>query len=171
MRARLVLCSFVAAAAFGMPGAHAATDTYSVAHGTGQLAFYGTPASNCTGQATVTFAVQQNQAWFTESWGSTAADAGACGVQMFGALGGGTNAHPTIQQCIPGVGGVAIPGYTLSQSGTTYTLQSTLQYCNGTRVVDKIVVTVRATNITFTHTFTEGTKLLVKGTGTIPRLA
>jgi hypothetical protein len=170
MSFRSILVVLAVFAALSGSSARAATDTHLVAQGNGTLA-YGSPAVTCTGPAAVSFVVQSNEALYTESWGAGSPGVEACavGAMTFFAL--DTNAMPTVQQCVQPYGGIIIPGYILSQTGTTYTLQSTFRLCNGTNTVDKIVIVVRTANITFTHTYTEGSAVLVRATGTIARIA
>ncbi|MGH2830869.1 MAG: hypothetical protein ACRDJM_10340 [Actinomycetota bacterium] len=169
MRARVLLAALALLGSFAATGARAATDTTVVAQGNATLS-YGSPVVNCAAPVVIDFVVQQSQAVYHEEWGPGSPGVEACAIGAAGTTAFASNTYPGFQQCTP-VGGVYNPVYTLSQSGITYTLQSSVQLCNGTRVLDKIVVTVRQSNMTFTHTYSENGVVLVKGTGTIPRLA
>jgi hypothetical protein len=75
---------------------------------------------------------------------------------------------PTIQQCTP-VGGVVMPGSTLTVSGSTYTIKSPYTTCGGTHGTDTIVMTVSAASVVYKHDLNDGEGSEIRVAGTLTR--
>ncbi|HEX9697375.1 MAG TPA: hypothetical protein VGB64_13810 [Actinomycetota bacterium] len=159
----------LAIAVFGAGSAGAATDVAAAAQGTGTLKY---STVTCTAPLAVTFNVRSNQAAVTETWGSGNPGVEACAIGMLTfQYEADTTPYPPVQQCLPGISISTGAPFTLNQSGSTYTLQSTYRLCNGKQVVDRIVVTVQPARLVYAHTLTEAGVTLVNVSANLPRLA
>lgn len=167
---RRVFIALAVMVLIGPGAAGAATDVAAAGQGNGTLKYRGV---TCAAPLAVSINVRSNQAAVTETWGPGTPGVEACAV---GTLQfqheADTTPFPPIQQCLPGGLALTTPNpYVLTQSGTTYTLQSSFRLCSGKQVIDKVSVTVQPTRLVFTHTYAEGGVVLVTASGSVPRLA
>lgn len=167
MKRFLLLIALMVLSVTGHAGA--ATDVAAAGHGTGTLKHDGV---TCTGPLAVSINVRANHAVVTENWGPGNPGIEACTAgSLFYQYEADTAPYPPVQQCMPNFAITTGNAYTLTQVGQVYTLQASYRLCSGKQAVDRIVVTVKPTQIIYKHTYTNGTVVEVDASGTVPRVA
>lgn len=137
---------FAMAAAGPAPGA---TDIAAAGQGNATISIAGT---TCSAPMALTLNVRSNTAVVTEAWGPGGAQLPCGFMPLFGQYAAHTVPHPPVKQCVDGAGISTGTGYTLSQSGQTYTVQGTYRLCNNRNVVEKLVVQVQPARLVYSHT-------------------
>ncbi|HVL91401.1 MAG TPA: hypothetical protein VM841_14315 [Actinomycetota bacterium] len=135
-----------ALALLGPSSSPAASDATAAGHGNGSATYAGV---TCNAPVAITFVVRASAAVISDTWG----------------------AGTTPAACTP-VGGVMVAGSSaLSQSGSTYTAQSSYTGTDGAPMTDKVVVTVQSNRLVYSRTVTRSGIVVESASANVPRVA